>query len=136
MFVVAEAENMKGTRRKRIQAGDDDEWLMREILAERRQAWAARRQTAGPVDRKRLEVWALQDDERMAFRPIIPGFTEPSSKAAGDDSPRTGGQRGLELLESTEPQTLPRETRKALALWTRYRLACLELTGRGRTGEA
>lgn len=99
---------MKSGGRGKTEADEDDQWLVREILAAHRQGPVARRQTArARIDRKRLEVWAEQDDERMAFRP-----------------------------ESTEPHDLPRETQKALALWTRYRLACLEITGGGRTGGA
>ena len=126
---------MKRTGRRKAD-DEDDECSVREILAELREGAVARRQnTRARIDRKRLEVWAAQDDEPMAFRPVLPGLTDLMRKAGANDLPRAG-EGGLELLESTEPQKLPRETQKALALWTRYRLACLELTGGGRTGGA
>jgi hypothetical protein len=136
---ATEAENMKRRERRKAEVDEDDERLAREVLAEFRQGWVAQRQTARAqmqMDRKLLEVCALQDNERMAFRPVMPSLTELLCKAGGDHPPRAGGRDGFDLLESTEPENLPGETRKALALWTRYRLACLELMGGGRTGDA
>jgi hypothetical protein len=76
------------------------------VLASVRRAWKADAARAS-IDRKLIEACSLSDMEPVAFRPN--GFEEPS---------------------------MPEEARRALALWTRYRIVWLELLGSGPTGEA
>ena len=80
------------------------------------------------VDRRFLEACALQDTDtdQMAWRPV----EDIDDLIMGEPDlvprPRMDGPR---------VQRLPTEARRALALWTRYSLACLELLDR-RTGDA
>jgi hypothetical protein len=133
-----ETMTTKRREKRKAEVDEDDERLARAVLAEFRQGWVAQRQTMrARLDRKLLEVCALQDTDRMAFRPTVPSLTDLLCGAGGDHPARAGAAADLpDLLENTEPANLPGETRKALALWTRYRLACLELMGGGRTGDA
>jgi hypothetical protein len=90
----------------------DDERLARDLLASVRRTWrtdTARASQRAPrsTDRNLIEACALSDKEPVAFRPN--GFEE---------------------------STMPAEARRALALWTRYRIVCLELLGSERTGQA
>jgi hypothetical protein len=129
----------KRRERRKTEVDEDDERLARAVLAEFRQGWVAQRKTMrARADRKLLEACAFQDSDRMAFRPptTMPSLTDLLCNTGGDNPSRAGGGRSPELLENTEPANLPGEARKALALWTRYRLACLELMGGGRTGDA
>jgi hypothetical protein len=126
---------MRRREKRKASVDEDDERLARAVLAEFRQGWVAQRKTVrAQMDRKLLEVCALQDTDRLAYRPVMPSLTELLCRVGGDR--RRAGASDDGPLEDPEPYTLPGETRKALALWTRYRLACLEIMGGGRTGDA
>jgi hypothetical protein len=124
----------KRREKRKAVVDEEDERLARAVLAEFRQGWVTQRQTMrARLDRKLLEVCT----DRMAFRPAVPSLADLICRTDGDPPARAGAVDGSpELLENTEPANLPGETRKALALWTRYRLACLELMEGGRTGDA
>jgi hypothetical protein len=127
---------MRRREKRKADVDEDDERLAREVLAEFRQGWVAQRQTLrARIDRKLLEACALQDTDRVAFRPTLPSLTDLLCKAGGD-RPARSSVSDSDLFDASEPARLPGETRKALALWTRYRLACMELMGGGRTGDA
>jgi hypothetical protein len=130
---------MKRRERRKTKVGgddEDDERLAREVLAEFRQGWVAQRQTMrARTDSKLLEACAFQDTDWVAFRPSMPSLTDLICRTGGDLPSRAGGDEATAMLECDRDR-LPGETLKALALWTRYRLACLELMGGGRTGDA
>jgi hypothetical protein len=99
-------DEMRRRERRQVEVGADDERLAREVLASVRRAWRA--DTARALtDRRLLEACSLPDNEPVAFEPV-----------------------------SLNEDGIPEEARRALALWTRYRIVCLELLGSGRTGEA
>jgi hypothetical protein len=127
---------MRKRERRKAEVDEDDERLARAVLAEFRQGWAAQRQTMrAQRDRKLLEVCALEDTDRMAFRPTLPSLTDLLC-GSGRDHPTGAGRDDADWLAITGPRSLPLDTRRALALWTRYRLACLELMGDRHTGDA
>jgi hypothetical protein len=97
---------MRRPNRTRDEVEEDDERLAREVLAAVRRAWRADSARAS-IDRKLIEACALNDSDPVAFRP------------SGDQA-----------------DDIPEETRRALALWTRYRIVCLELLGPDRGGRA
>jgi hypothetical protein len=100
---------MRRSNGVRDEVEEDDERLARDLLASVRRTWRAdsARASQRSIDRKLIEACALSDTEPVAFRPS--GFEEG---------------------------TIPEEARRALALWTRYRIVCLELLGSDRTGQA
>jgi hypothetical protein len=97
---------MRRPNRTRNEVEEDDERLAREVLASVRRAWRADSARAS-IDRKLIEACALSECDPVAFRPS--GY---------------------------EDEGIPEETRRALALWTRYRIVCLELLGPDRGGSA
>jgi hypothetical protein len=122
---------MKRRGRDRAVEDEDDERLACAALAELREGWQAERRTMRAwAARRSLEACALDDDDQMAWRPSGPDLVDLLMA----DEP-VGSATPAQLRDATSD--LPRETRRALALWTRYSLACLELGGGGRrTGDA
>jgi hypothetical protein len=121
---------MKRRGRDRAVEDEDDERLACAALAELREGWQAERRTMRAWAARSLEACAFDDTDRVAWRPSGPDLVD---LLMADDPIGTAAPH--ELLDASSD--LPRETRRALALWTRYSLACLELGGGGRrTGDA
>src|SRR3954453_20774474 len=82
---------MRKREKRKAEVDEDDERLARAVLAEFRQGWVAQRQTMrARLDRKLLEVCALQDTDRMAFRPSVPSLTDLLCRPGGDHPARAG----------------------------------------------
>jgi hypothetical protein len=107
---------------------EDDEELACAALAELRDGWQAERRTMRAwAARRSLEACTLDDSDRVAFRPTGPDLIDllMSDEPVGSAEPRDLGTSDA-----------PREVRRALALWTRYSLAVMELGGGRRSGDA
>ena len=121
---------MKRRGRIHVSAEEDDERLACAALAQLREGWQAERRTMRAwADRRTLEACALEDGDRMAWRPSGPDLVDllMADDPVGRGVPHDAVDGAAEL---------PGDTRRALALWTRYSLACLELGGLRRTGDA
>jgi hypothetical protein len=124
---------MKRSERSGTAGGGDDEGLARTVLADFRQGWVSQWRTGrAQTGRRFLEACALQDCDRVAFRPPGPGPSDLLGRPREDE----GGRAAAPPTDVTRSLPVPDETLRALALWTRYRLACQELLGGGRTGDA
>jgi hypothetical protein len=110
---------------------EEDERLAREVLAQLREGWGERRRTIrSRAQRRLLEACALEDTETLAWKAPEPSLTD---LLLGPDPCDRDVAPGL----ASAALGPPGETRRALAVWARYRLACLELLGTtGRTGDA
>jgi hypothetical protein len=107
---------------------EEEELVAREFLLQVRQEWRKETQAA----RARIAPDVLTDIE-----PVALGSTGslPGDLCAGDDLIEPL-QDAPDLPDPLEAVDLPSGTRRALDLWTSYRLVCFELLGSGRTGRA
>jgi hypothetical protein len=121
---------MKRRGRDRAAENEADEQLACAALAELRDGWQAEKRTMRAwAARRSLEACALDASDRMAWRPSGPDLVDILMA----DEPIESATPEL-VLEAAQARD---DARRAMALWTRYSLACMELGGGGRrTGDA